>query len=160
MSGQKDQMSGQKELTPEEAVAMFGAPVEPVPPDEREMELALALRRIRSLLVEASVRHRVGVSDLAARLDVSPSVVSRLLRSEGDMRVSTAIEWAYALGCVWEFNLRDMHAASVGSNQVFPVRADAASIAASAPEAPLVRTIDLGTPQLSQTLPIDAKAAA
>jgi hypothetical protein len=109
-------MTDQQELTHEEALELFGAPVEAIEPDSGELELSLVLNRIRALLMHAANHEGVGVNELATRLGVSPSVVSRLFRSESDMRVSTAVEWAHALGYVWDFNLRNASCGTVGSN--------------------------------------------
>lgn len=103
-------------LTPEETAELFGHPVEAAPINERELQVVLALRHIRAQLAEASERDRVGVNELAGRLKVTPPVVSRMLRSDGDMRVSTAVLWADALNRTWDFVLRNPDKAPAGSN--------------------------------------------
>jgi hypothetical protein len=110
-------MNSQNDLTPEEATELFGTPVEAAPPDDEEMKLALFLRHIRALLAEAAHEEKVGVNELASRLSVSPSVVSRLLRSDGDMRVSTAFMWACALGREWNIDLHKPSAQAASTNQ-------------------------------------------
>lgn len=139
-------MTSSEELTPEEADEIFGSRVEPIPPDDREMELALVLRRLRSLLIEAAEKRGVGVTELASRLEISPSVVSRMLRSEGDMRVSTAVEWAHALDFAWDFILRDRHAAAPGAN-FFIVGQESPSLPASVAEPPQIREVELPNPK-------------
>ena len=89
----------------DDIAALLGGPVEPVVPDPDELAILLAVQRIRGLLLEAAQRDGVGVNQLASRLKVSPSAVSRVLRSEGDMRVSTAVLFALALGRQWAFTL-------------------------------------------------------
>lgn len=153
-------MTSPDEFTPDEAAEIFGKPVDPIPPDAREMELALVLRRIRSLLIDAAADRGVGVKNLAARLDVSPSVVSRMLRSEGDMRVSTAVEWAYALGFAWDFNLREIHTAAARAN-FFAVTPTLASVPASATELSEIRPVELARPApVSQASPVREEAVA
>lgn len=70
-----------------------------------DMEVASATRRIRAQLQAAAAKAGLGVRDLAKRLKVSPSAVSRHLRSEGDIRVSTAVLLAGAMGMKWEMTL-------------------------------------------------------
>ena len=96
------------ELTPseiEEMAAILGGEVQPLfdHPDEREV--ALVLNDMRGLLIEATNAEDVGVNELADRLGVSPSAVSRMIRREGDLRVSTAVLWAFALGRTWRLHL-------------------------------------------------------
>jgi len=135
-------MSDTEGLTPAEAQELFGAPVEAVVPDPQELEVALVLRTIRSLLAETAEADGVGVNELARRLDVAPSAVSRMLRSEGDMRVSTAVLCALALDRTWEFRLRDNRPAisenqrEVGLNIVDPGDSSTASVAVSGTIAP------------------------
>ena len=93
------------EMPLDEVAAILGGPVEPLVPDPDELAVLLAVQRIRGLLLEAAQRDGVGVNQLASRLKVSPSAVSRVLRSEGDMRVSTAVLFALALGRQWVFTL-------------------------------------------------------
>lgn len=99
-------MTDEPTLAPEEVAELFGSTVEQVAPDDDELRVALVLRAIRSLLAEAAQEEGIGVTQLASRLNVSPSVISRMFRSEGDMRVSTATLCAHALGRSWEFHLR------------------------------------------------------
>lgn len=98
-------MNNETSISHEEAAELFGVAVEPVPPDEQEVEIALVLRTIRAMLVEAAQEDEVGNNQLAYRLKIFPSVVSRLLRSEGDMRVSSAVICAHALGRSWSLRL-------------------------------------------------------
>ncbi len=61
---------------------------------------------IRKELLEALANDGVGVNELARRLHLAPSSVSRTLNNHGDMNISTAILYAAALGRVWSFKLR------------------------------------------------------
>jgi DNA-binding transcriptional ArsR family regulator len=70
-----------------------------------DIDVASATRRIRAQLQAAAAKAGVGVRELAARLKVSPSAVSRHLRSDGDIRVSTAVLLAGALDMKWEMKL-------------------------------------------------------
>lgn len=70
-----------------------------------DMAVATATRRIRAQLQAAAAKAGIGVRELANRLTVSPSAVSRHLRSEGDIRVSTAVLLAGAMGMRWEMTL-------------------------------------------------------
>ncbi len=104
------------DLTEAEIAEMFGGEAQPIETDPDEMAVATILARIRVLLHKAAEDGDVRVNQLAKRLNVSPSVVSRLLRSEGDMKVSTAVLWARALGKVWSFALEDMDSGAYGQN--------------------------------------------
>ncbi len=155
-------MSDAHDVSPEEAAQLFGSPVEPIPPDDKEIEVALALRRLRAFLAEAAEKEGVGVNALAARLGVSPSVVSRLLRSDGDMRVSTAVLWAHALGYVWDFYLNDARARAVGSNQSISVSdiSEGPPTSGSGTLAPCVITMDLGKRKPAEIVRSDRMAIA
>jgi transcriptional regulator with XRE-family HTH domain len=104
------------ELSEAEIAAMFGGEAGPIEIDPDEMAVALALRTLRDRLMEAAKADGVGVNQLAARLHISPSAVSRLLGGEGDMRVSTAVLYARALGRAWDFVLHDDAAARSAGN--------------------------------------------
>ncbi len=102
--------------TESEMAELFGGRVEPVTPDADELAIDHALRTIRALLIETAAQQKVGNNELARRLDISPSAVSRMLRGEGDMRVSTAVLRARALGKVWDLRLRDVVSTRQGAN--------------------------------------------
>lgn len=106
----------EEELSPAEISAIFGDHVEEAHPDPREIEVALTLDKIRDLLKEAAEEESVGINDLARRLDVAPSSVSRFFSSEGDMRVSTIVLYALALGRSFHPSLS--HAHVHGSNSL------------------------------------------
>ena len=90
-----------------EAARILGGQVEDLEVSSDEIDVALVLRGLRHQLAEAAESEHVGVNELARRLDVSPSAVSRMTRSDGDMRVSTLVLWAKALGREWDVRLRD-----------------------------------------------------
>lgn len=136
-------MTDEHNLAPAQVAELFGEPVKPTPVDEDEMQVALVLRQIRSLLAEAADSEKVGVTELASRLNVSPSVVSRMLRSEGDMRVSTAVMWAQALGRVWDINLCKARTEAFGVNHPMATTINNA-ISVSGTAAPEVRSVDIG----------------
>lgn len=75
--------------------------------DERDLAVAVLVGRARGLLLQAMATAGVGVRELARRLHVSPSAVSRHLRSEGDMRLSTAVMLADGLDQRWELSLAE-----------------------------------------------------
>lgn len=104
------------DLSDAEIAEMFGGQAQAIETDPDEMAVAAALMRMRGLLREAAENDDVRVGQLADRLNVSPSVVSRMLRSEGDMKVSTAVLWARALGKVWHLTLHDLHKGGYGRN--------------------------------------------
>lgn len=87
-----------------------------------DVEVASATRRIRAQLQAAAAKAGLGVRDLAKRLKVSPSAVSRHLRSEGDIRVSTAVLLAGAMGMKWEMTLvAKPHCMVVDAPKVIPM---------------------------------------
>ncbi len=89
----------------DEMLAEFGAAVgwPDVDPDMREVAGVAA--HVRGLLAEATAREGMSISDIARRLNVSKSAVSRHLRSDGDIRISTAVLLARALGRHWTIDL-------------------------------------------------------
>lgn len=93
------------ELTPEIVSDVFGGIARAIEPNPDEIEIALALITIREQLSTAAKEEGMGVNKLASCLQVSPSVVSRLLKSEGDMRVSTAVLFARAVNRSWRLVL-------------------------------------------------------
>jgi DNA-binding transcriptional ArsR family regulator len=101
-----------------ELLAIMGAPFTPQQPiADTDFEIASATRRIRGQIRAAADKAHVGVRELAKRLGVSPAAVSRHLRSDGDIRVSTAVLFARALNMRWENALvpdaNTIHVASV-----------------------------------------------
>ena len=81
-----------------EITEIFGGEVQPIEVDPQELEVGLALEHVRSQVVECMQRYDVGTVQLADRLHVHPSSVSRFLGSGGDMKVSTAVQYGRALG--------------------------------------------------------------
>jgi plasmid maintenance system antidote protein VapI len=87
-------------------LALAGGKVTKAPQiDPSDLEIAVALGRVRGQILAAAKRDGIGVRELARRMEISASAVSRQLRSEGDMRFSTAILFARALGRRWHFSL-------------------------------------------------------
>lgn len=106
------------ELSPAEAAEIFGGEVGTIDPNPDELAVDLVLREIRDLIMCAAQEGGVGVNQLAKRLDIAPSSVSRFLGGEGDMRVSTAVLYARALGRVWDFSLRHNEDAVTKGNHI------------------------------------------
>jgi DNA-binding transcriptional ArsR family regulator len=92
---------------PDELDEMLGHAAGPIDVDERDLAVAVLVGRARGLLLQAMATAGVGVRELARRLKVSPSAVSRHLRSEGDMRLSTAVMLADGLDQRWELSLTE-----------------------------------------------------
>jgi transcriptional regulator with XRE-family HTH domain len=74
--------------------------------DSVDVLIGTSVRRVRGQILAEAAAQGVGVRELARRTNVSPSAASRYLRSEGDMRVSTAVIFAHALSCTWQFVLK------------------------------------------------------
>jgi transcriptional regulator with XRE-family HTH domain len=70
-----------------------------------DLEVAVEVGHVRGQILAAAKDEGVGVRELARRMKISASAVSRQLRSEADMRFSTAILLARALGRRWRFLL-------------------------------------------------------
>lgn len=81
--------------------------------------LGALTQNMRGQLMAAMKADEVGVRDLGRALGISPSAVSRFLRSAGDLKISTAVLLAHALGRRWNVELVDRVQASVQRN--FPV---------------------------------------
>jgi transcriptional regulator with XRE-family HTH domain len=73
--------------------------------DAREVAYARLLRNLRSLVADEAARENVSMRELARRLNVAPSVVSRVLSGEKDLLTSTLFDFAWELGREWEFSL-------------------------------------------------------
>ena len=93
------------DMTSDEILEIFGGEVQPIESDAQELEVGLALHSIRNQLATTAAHANIGTVQLAKRAGVAPSAVSRFLSSEGDMKVSTAILYARALGHRWDFAL-------------------------------------------------------
>ncbi len=101
-----------------ETAELFGGEVTPIQPDQDELEVQIALRTIRDHLMATAERDKVGVNQLARRLSISPSAVSRFLGGDGDVRLSTAVLYARALGCRWDLHLRHDDACTARGNHL------------------------------------------
>ena len=99
-----------------ETARLFGGQVVEIHPEDDLLEVQLALRTIRDHLLSVAERDGVGVNQLARRLDISPSSVSRFFSSDGDIRVSTAVLYARALGCYWDFKISGDAACTADQN--------------------------------------------
>lgn len=79
--------------------------------DERSEKVARFIGRVRKELVRALVdakRHyRVSQNDIAAKLDVNASVLSRQLSGEGNLTLKTVADLAWALDKEPFFELRE-----------------------------------------------------
>jgi AcrR family transcriptional regulator len=84
---------------------LLGGPVRKLEVDHRDLAIAVLTGRARGEILAAAKEAGVGVRELARRLGVSAAAVSRHLRSEGDMRFSTAAIFADALGHEWRLAL-------------------------------------------------------
>lgn len=73
--------------------------------DEEAEEIADALGSIRRQLLAAAKVEGVSVREMARRLGVSAAAVSRQLRSDHDLRVSTAVLLARTLKRHWSVEL-------------------------------------------------------
>ena len=78
--------------------AALGGEFEPIHRDATEDEIVTALRSIRGALIISAKEQNIGVSEIARRAGVSKAAVSRQLRSDGDIRVSTLTVLAHCLG--------------------------------------------------------------
>lgn len=84
----------------------FGSARETIDFDHDSESIAVLTGRIRGQLLEAISTDKVSLGELARRLRVSKSAVSRHLRGDGDLRISTAVLLAKALGRHWAITLR------------------------------------------------------
>lgn len=89
----------------EELEMLFGGPMPELQRDPTETEIAVLTGRIRGQLAEAAQQEHLGIREIARDLGVSPSAVSRHLRSDGDIRVSTMVILARALHRRWTITL-------------------------------------------------------
>lgn len=91
-------------------------------------ELGALVQSIRGQLTAAMKVDEVGVRDLARELAISPAAVSRFLRSAGDLKISTAVLLAHALGRKWDVKLVDMHHLPVAHGRNFRTEVPRASL--------------------------------
>jgi hypothetical protein len=92
--------------TLEDLLDTVAEPVQHTAQDLQALEADMLAGRIRTLIKQAMAEDEVTVRALAQRLEVSPSVISRRLSSDGDLKVWTAAALAHALGRVFEVGLR------------------------------------------------------
>jgi DNA-binding transcriptional ArsR family regulator len=85
--------------------SLLGGKVGQLKRDFDDTAIAVLTARARGEIVASAKQAGVGVRELARRLGVSAAAVSRHLRSEGDMRLSTAALFASALGLEWRIGL-------------------------------------------------------
>jgi hypothetical protein len=106
-----------------ELIELLGGSVEPVqhdPQSRAHLEALVLADRFRTLIKKAMREDDVSVRALAARLGVSPSVVSRRLTSDGDMKIWTAAAIADALGRAFHVDLRATRSPHAHSNHSSP----------------------------------------
>lgn len=109
------------ELSEAEGAGLFGGPAREIQADSDSLEVELALRTVRALLMEAAEDDKIGVNQLARRLHISPSSVSRFFGNDGDFHLSTAVLYGHALGRRWDFSLlRDASCAVRGNHSWRP----------------------------------------
>ena len=89
----------------EELIELLGAGTAAPIRDEEAEEIAGVLGTIRGQLLAAAKEDRVSTREMARRLGVSAAAVSRQLRSDRDLRVSTAVLLARALKRHWNIEL-------------------------------------------------------
>lgn len=99
-------------------LALAGGKVTKAPQiDPSDLEVAVAVGRVRGQILAAAKKEGIGVREIARRMKISASAISRQLRSEGDMRFSTAILLARALGRRWHFSLSPSDGVSDASDR-------------------------------------------
>lgn len=102
-----------------EMAALLGGEVSEVYLDHDEQAVFEAAHEVRTLLHQQADQDNVTAAQLARRLAVSPSAVSRMLKNDGDIKLSTAVLWARALGQRWGFKLSPIeHSSNDGSNTI------------------------------------------
>ena len=89
----------------EALVALVGAGTAEPARDAEAEDIAGALGTIRAQLLAAAREKGVSTREMARRLGVSAAAVSRQLRSDRDLRVSTAVLLARALDRRWSVQL-------------------------------------------------------
>ncbi|WP_204737457.1 helix-turn-helix domain-containing protein [Gluconacetobacter azotocaptans] len=92
--------------------------------DYEEEAIQRLVNRARGLLAEAVSQDGVKPAELADRLNVNRSLVTRFFRSGQDMKVSTLALMARALGREWVLELtdrRDEQPGNAVSSQAIPI---------------------------------------
>ncbi len=115
-----------KPLSPREVqlVQELGSVTEAAKFDPIDVRVATLVRNVRGEIAAAARDQGLGVREIARRLGVSAAAVSRHLRSEGDMRLSTAELFAIALGKRWQLSLMDASCTNGRDQIVTPVVPD------------------------------------
>ncbi len=80
---------------------------------------ALLLHHVRSELMKAMENAGISRADLAKKLGVSRSVISRVLDPTSDILISTTFDLAWALQMQWKFFLTSIEDGPVASAQYF-----------------------------------------
>lgn len=89
--------------------------------DARAEAYASLIRELRAHISAVCKSENISLRELARRLNVSPSVISRTLSSEGDVLISTLFDLAWALDREWNFKLklaRSKHVTGSRSNHL------------------------------------------
>lgn len=101
----------------EDVLALLGADKHvPLKRDYDEEYIARVVNRVRGLLAQAVHERNITLTELAQKLGVNRSLVTRFFNSEGDMKVSTLALIAKALGKEWDIRLSDCRESKEGSN--------------------------------------------
>ncbi len=100
----------------EELIELLGTGVAAPSRDEEAEEIAGVLGTIRGQLLAAAKEEGVSTREIARRLGVSGAAVSRQLRSDRDLRVSTAVLLARALKRHWSVQLEKVSQPSRQTN--------------------------------------------
>lgn len=103
-------MSAPSSLTEEQALEQLltnlGGPAQPVERHPLAAAVMDFVHDLRGLLMQAAHEEKIGPAELARRLDISTSAVSRQLRNDGDIRASTAAALAFAMGRKFVVDIR------------------------------------------------------
>jgi plasmid maintenance system antidote protein VapI len=81
--------------------------------DPQSEAYAYLLRHLRSELIEAMERSGISRAELARRLGVSPSVITRVMDPTADVLASTLFDFAWAMDHAWQVRLRPKETASL-----------------------------------------------
>ena len=118
---------------------LFGTAEEVTRCDPKMLAAATLAAEIRGRLVAAMQADHVNVTELAKRLGVSKSAVSRHLNSDGDIRITTAALLAHALGREWKVDLLQKPGHS--GNYKIVSRSGTKETAITAPSVPVVSIV-------------------
>jgi hypothetical protein len=140
---------------------MFGGEAQQIAIDTQELEVGLVLRSIREQLLDITEKDKVGTVKLAGRLGIAPSAVSRFLGGESDMKVSTVVLYARALGHHCAFSLvPDPSCAAYGNHRRHAVLSTGIENVSTATSGSMtIMSVD-SAPRWAYPLSISANSAA